>query len=103
LHPLNFDLFRTQARFGAAGASELRRTGTAKFRTTVGKHRVAKEGWSIIATDDLIPQPIPGADGHTEVSYSVAKQGLRQLQQENPAKAARFKILRLRSEIEAVK
>jgi hypothetical protein len=103
LHPLNFDLFRIQARFGAAGVSELRRTGTAKFRTTVGKHRVAKEGWSIVATDDLTPQPIPGADGHTEVSYSVAKQGLRQLQQENPAQAARFKILRLRSEIEAVK
>ena len=51
-----------QARFGAAGISELRRTGNAKYRTTMAKHRIAKEGWSIVATADLTVQPVSGVE-----------------------------------------
>ena len=53
LYQLSAELFGKQARFGAAGAAAIRRSGSAKYRTAVGKHRIAKEGWSIVATDEL--------------------------------------------------
>jgi hypothetical protein len=64
----------------------------------VGKHRMAKEGWSIVATQDLTVQAVPGIEAGRPASYSEAVQGLRELQRANPDKAAGFKILR-RSEI----
>jgi hypothetical protein len=73
-----------QARFGAAGSSELRRRGRAKYcAATTGKYQVTKEGWSLVTADDLTKQP------------------LRKLQQQEPAKAAELKILRL-SEVKTV-
>ena len=84
-----------QARFGAAGNSELRRTGKAKYRTTMDKHKVVKEGWSIVATDDLTVQPVPGIEDGKPRIYSEAAQALRKLKQADPAKAAGLKILRL--------
>ena len=95
LYKLSPDLLGKQARFGAAGNSDLRRTGKAKYRTTMGKHRIAKEGWSIVATDDLTVQPVPGIEAGKPTIYSEAAQALRKLKQENPAKAAGLKILRL--------
>ena len=61
--PLFYQLSRTlllqQARFGAAGSSQLRRSGKAKYRaTTIGKYQVTKEGWSIVSADDLTRQPV---------------------------------------------
>ncbi len=53
LYQLSAELFGKQARFGAAGQQRSRRSGKAKYRTVVGKHRIAKEGWSIVATDEL--------------------------------------------------
>ena len=53
LYRLSAELFGKQARFGAAGAAAIRRSGKAKYRTVVGKHRIAREGWSIVATQDL--------------------------------------------------
>ena len=87
-------LLGKQARFGAAANSVLRRTGTAKYRTTAGKHQVAKKGWSIVSTDDLKVQAVPGIEERT-VSYSEAEQALRKLKQQDPAKASGLKILRL--------
>ncbi|MGH9752196.1 MAG: DUF6603 domain-containing protein, partial [Blastocatellia bacterium] len=88
-YKLSRELLGKQSRFGAAGASELRRTGNAKYRAAAPKYRIVKEGWSIVATDDLTEQPAPGVK-----SYSEAAQALRELKQENPAMAAGLKILR---------
>lgn len=96
LYRLTGVLLGRQARFGAAANSRLRRTGQAKYRTTsVAKHRVAKEGWSIVATDDLTVQAAPGVDGTRPASYSEAEQALRQLRREQPDRAGDLTILRL--------
>jgi hypothetical protein len=95
LYQLSAELFGKQARFGAAGASAIRRSGKAKYRTAVGKHRIAKEGWSIVATDSLTVEPLPGIEGGRPVIYSEAAQALTKLKHQNPAKAAGLKILRL--------
>jgi hypothetical protein len=84
----------TQARFGAAGASDLRHTGRAKYRTTAGKYQIAREGWSIVATADLAVQPLPGAEARTPVSYSEAAQALQTLEQTQQARGS-LQILRL--------
>ena len=60
-----------------------------------GKYRIEKEGWSLVATDDLTAQPGPGIEADKPATYSEAAQALRQLQQQDPAKAAGVKILRL--------
>ena len=85
---------RTQARFGAAGSSELRRTGKARYRTVISKHRIAKEGWAIVAEDNLAVQPVAGVAAETSVSYAEAAETLRKLKQSDPAKASGLKILR---------
>ena len=96
LYQLTAELLGRQARFGAAANSRLRHTGQAKYRTTsVAKHRVAKEGWSIVATDDLTVQAAPGVDGTRPASYSEAEQALRQLRRERPDRAGDLTILRL--------
>jgi hypothetical protein len=95
LYPLSAELFGKQARFGAAGAAAIRRSGKAKYRAVVGKHRIAREGWSIVATNDLTVQPVPGIEADKPASYSEAVQGLRKLKQENLGKAGGLKILRL--------
>ena len=100
LYSLSAELFTKQARFGAAGAATIRRSGKAKYRAVVEKYRIAKEGWSIVATDSLTVEPVPGIKEEKPVVYSEAVQALRQLKQHDPAKAARLKIMRL-SEIAA--
>jgi hypothetical protein len=87
-------LLGRQARFGAAGASELRRSGRARYRAAVGKYRVTKEGWSIVATGDLTVQPVPGTAAGRPATYSEAAQALEVLRRRDPAKAAGLKILR---------
>jgi hypothetical protein len=95
LYNLPAVLLAKQARFGAAANSDLRRTGTAKYRTVAeGMHRVAKEGWSIVAEEDLTVQTAPGVTGRP-ASYSEAEQALAKLKQAEPAKARDLKILRL--------
>lgn len=85
-----------QARFGAAGRSELRRTGRAPYRTTVGKYQVEQERWSIVATENLTEPPTPAP------SYSEAKDMLRRLRQTNPEKARGLQLIRFQSEVQAV-
>jgi hypothetical protein len=86
-------LLGKQASFGAAANSALRHTGTAKYRTIAGKHQIAKKGWSIVSTDDLKVQAVPGIE--RPVSYSEAEQALHKLKQQDPARARGLKILRL--------
>jgi hypothetical protein len=83
-----------QARFGAAGASGLRRSGRGKYRVAVGKYRVVKEGWSVADTVNLSVQPIPGLEAGKPATYSEAAQALDAFRRESPAKAAGLKILR---------
>lgn len=92
---LSIEQLGIQARFGAAGASDLRRSGDARYRTTVGKYRVVKEGWSIVAATDLAVQAAPGLPAGAPASYSEAAQALRKLEQSDPAKAGALTILRL--------
>jgi hypothetical protein len=95
LYQLTAELLSKQARFGAAGAAAIRRSGKAKYRSVVGKHRIAKEGWSIVATESLTVEPVPGIEEHKPLIYSEAVQALTKLKLQNPAKAAGLKILRL--------
>jgi hypothetical protein len=93
-YPLSRALLFQQARFGAAGSSELRRSGKAKYRSsTIGKYQVTKEGWSIV-TDEL-------TEAREGASYSEAVESLRNLQKEDPQRAAGLKILRL-SEVKSI-
>jgi hypothetical protein len=88
-YQLRGELLLKQAQFGAAGSSDIRRSGKAKYRvTTVGKYQVTKEGWSVVATDDLSPVGQPS-------TYSEAEQVLRAMKQDAPEQAARLQILRL--------
>jgi hypothetical protein len=89
MYELSRELLGKQSRFGAAGSSELRRTGKARYSVGAPKYRITREGWSIAATGDLTEQPAAGVR-----SYSEASQALRELRQENPAMAAGLKILR---------
>jgi hypothetical protein len=73
-------LLGQQARFYAAANSALRHTDTAKCRTIADKHNVAKEGWSIGATDNLTVQAVPGMEEGRLVPYSEAEKDLRKLQ-----------------------
>jgi hypothetical protein len=89
MYELRPEHMEKQSRFGAAGASELRRSGRARYRGAAPKYRIVKEGWSIAATSNLTEQPSPVVQ-----SYSEAAQALRELTEENPAMAAGLKILR---------
>src|SRR5262245_18895878 len=93
-YKLNPGSLDRQARFGAAGISDLRRTGRAKYRATAPKHQIAKEGWRIVSTDDLAEQPAPGVEAGKPASYSEAAQALQKLKQQDPARAAGLKVLR---------
>jgi len=95
LYQLSPALLSKQSRFGAAGSSELRRTGKERYRTATVKYTLAKEGWSIITTADLKVQPIRGVDAGKPATYSEAVKELQTVKQENPTKASGLKIVRL--------
>jgi hypothetical protein len=95
VYKLGNDRLNEQSRFGAAGLSELRRTGKNKYRTSRVAHTFSKEGWSIVATDDLTVQPVAGIAAGQSTNYSQAAEALRQLKQVDPARAASLQILRL--------
>jgi hypothetical protein len=92
---LTKELLGKQARFGAAGNSELRRTGRAKYRTGRVAAEITKEGWSIVERAELKVQAVPGMEGAKATNYAEAAQALRKLQRTDPARAAGLKILRL--------
>jgi len=84
--------FKKQARFGAAGSSELRRIGEARYRAVVGKYQVAKEGWTVVG-DDLAAKGV-GLAADKPLSYAEAEQALDKLKEKDPARAAGLKIVR---------
>ena len=53
----------------------------------LGKHQIAKEGWTIVATDDLTVQPVTGVEAGKPASYSEAAQALRKLKQDEPGES----------------
>ena len=83
-------LLDRQARFGAAGASALRRTGNARYRTARVGHKVVKEGWSLVDTATLAVLTVPGREAGQPLAYAEAAEALRHIQQENPAQARRL-------------
>jgi hypothetical protein len=94
LYRLTATLLGQQARFGAAGRSQMRRTGSARYRSTLDKYQVVKEGWSIVAAADLKVQELPGVEAGKPASYEEAVQALRQLRQQQSAQRGTLKILR---------
>lgn len=92
-YQLNGTSFIKQARFGAAGSSDLRRMGAARYRTVIGKHKIAKEGWTI-TEEDLTVRPLAPVVAGKTLSYSEAEQALNKLRQQDPARAENLKIIR---------
>jgi hypothetical protein len=91
-YQLSAQLFAKQARFGAAGSSEIRRTGNARYRTTtIGKYQIKKEDWTIV-TEELQP-------AGKSAPYSEITQSLQQIKEKDPRRASGLKIVRL-SEIQ---
>jgi hypothetical protein len=86
---LRKELLGRQAGYGAAGMSELRRSGRGKYRTVIGKHSVTKEGWRIVAKEDL------RAVGEEGRGYTQAAEELKKLKETDPVRAAGMKIMRL--------
>jgi hypothetical protein len=80
---------------GAASRSEIRRTGTAKYRPAARKNLLAKKGWTIASTEDGSHQGAPGLEAGTVVSYSESFLALQRLKQENPAKAKKLMLIRV--------
>ena len=93
-YKLNADFMFAQARFGAAGRSETRRTGEAKYRTTIGKYKVVKEDWNFVAVKDLAVSTVPGIGPGKAASYSEAREALRMMKEADPVKASGLRIVR---------
>jgi len=85
----------SQARFGAAGRSVLRRTGTAKYQNPVhtAKVTLARPGFAIASTGDLSAQPVDGAESGKSMNWIDAQEALRQLHRQDPAKAKRRQVV----------
>ena len=94
LYRLRAELLGKQALFGAAGRSEMRRSGTAKYRTDIAKHRIAKEGWSIVGEESLRVEEVEGMEEGAG-GYAEAAEALRKIRERDPGRAAGLKIVRL--------
>ena len=55
------------------------------------KYQIAKEGWSIVATDDLTVQRCPASKRAAHDLFGKPSRRLQKLKQEDPAKAARLR------------
>jgi hypothetical protein len=101
-YSLTHERLLEHARFGAAGRSEVRRTGAAKFqnRQRAPEVAVAKPGLVIASTEDdrqtedLSPQAVPGIETGTPMNFIDAQEALRQLSRQNPAQAQNRQIVR---------
>jgi hypothetical protein len=95
-YPLKPDRLFEHARFGAAGRSEVRRTGTAKFqnRERTPAVVVTRPGFVIASTEDLSPQAAPGVETGKPMNFIDAQEALRNLSKQNPAEAKKRQIVR---------
>jgi hypothetical protein len=93
---LNPDRLFEHARFGAAGRSDVRRTGTAKFQNRQRAPQVAvtKPGFVIASAEDLSPQAVPGVEAGKAMNFTDAQEALRKLSQKNPAEAKKRQVVR---------
>jgi hypothetical protein len=95
-YKLNPDRLFEHARFGAAGRSDVRRTGTAKFQNRQRAPQVAvtKPGFVIASAEDLSPQAVPGVEAGKPMNFTDAQEALRKLSQKNPAEAKKRQVVR---------
>jgi hypothetical protein len=95
-YTLKSDRLFEHARFGAAGRSDVRQTGTAKFQNRRRAPQVAviKSGFVIASTEDLSPQAVPGVETGKPMNFIDAQEALRKLNQQNPAEAKKRQIVR---------
>jgi hypothetical protein len=95
-YTLRRDRLFEHARFGAAGRSDVRRSGTTKFQNRERKPAVAvtKPGFVIASTEDLSPQAVPGAEAGKPINFIDAQQVLRNLSRQSPAEAKKRQVVR---------
>lgn len=91
LYKLSIAQLGKQSRFGAAGRSEIRRTGKEKYRAVIGKYKVVKEGWTVISSDESVEEMEAGE----ATSYTEAAQTIERVKRENRTRATGMKIVRL--------
>lgn len=84
-----------QARFGAAGRSDTRRTGSEKFRNLqrISEVAVNQGGYVIASTEDLSAQSAPGAETGQALNFIDAQEALRKLSRENPDAARKRQVI----------
>jgi len=103
---INADFLDRNISLGAAACSDIRRTGSAKYRLqptgdesqghpVAGKNSLDKKGWTIASTEDGSHQGAPGLEAGKVVSYSESFQVLQKLKRENPAKAKTLMLVRV--------
>ena len=92
---INPELMRQQIFFGAAARSDVRLTGTAKYKTAISKNSLVNKGWAVASTQDGSMQTAPGVEAGQVGSYSESFQALQKLKQENPAQAKTLMLVRV--------
>ncbi|HJZ83020.1 MAG TPA: hypothetical protein VKD91_21815, partial [Pyrinomonadaceae bacterium] len=92
---VNPTLLTKQIFFGAAGRSDVRLTGTAKYTPAASKNAVVSKGWTIASLEDGSQQAAPGLAAGQVVSYSESFQALQRAKEENPAKAKTLMLVRV--------
>jgi hypothetical protein len=91
---LNASYLDLQLKFGAAAKSDVRRTGTAKYRTGVVKNVQAPDGWTIVSREDQSKQAAPGVEAGATGPYAEAFQAAQAAKRGNPARGKELMILR---------
>ena len=88
------DFFMRHLSLGAAGRSNLRRTGNTKYRSKVNKYALGTTGWTILSTEDGSKQGTPDFTAGAVTSYTEAFKALQKLKVTNPAKARKLMLAR---------
>ena len=79
---------------GAAARSDVRRTGTARYRPAGARNVQRERGWAVVSRTDLTPQAIAGLDATRPMSYAESYQALERVRREDPARARGLMLLR---------
>ena len=94
---INPTLLLNQIFFGAAARSQVRLTGTAKYRSATIKNSLIKKGWTVASSLDGSQLAAPGFAAGQIGSYSESFQALQRAKQEDPARASRLMLMRVRA------
>ena len=92
VHPA---LLIKQIIFGAAARSDVRLTGTEKFRVATSKNALVGKAWRIASSQDGSQQAAPGLDAGEVVSYAESFQALQREKQANPGRAKTLMLERV--------